>query len=329
MLPNGLQAMSKAKFTGMVISIIAIAAFFSCLSLHNDIPPQVDDSLLVDCEAVNAQSCYKPPLDSQSLAQPLNQSSRKALSESTENNTAFNPDEPSNSLVELAVQESLVRLRLEQPDEALQELDPLLEDYEQLTDSEKFTLVNGYANFFLAEGQLQDVIELYRSALSLEEISPDETLLLYRTLGQLSMHSERYQDGIEYFDSYFSRGGQVDSAVSLTLARSHNNVGNIDQSFQYLLRHFQLSITEGNQLRPEFYNRTYSELEDVLVQTSQSELAVDLALEIVQIFDSPGSWRNLARIYLRHGQVDEYEQVLAEAQRKGLLIDNQWVNESQ
>ncbi len=227
------------------------------------------------------------------------------------------------------MQESLVRLRLEQPDEALQELDPLLEDYEQLTDSEKFTLVNGYANFFLAEGQLQDVIELYRSALSLEEISPDETLLLYRTLGQLSMHSERYQDGIEYFDSYFSRGGQVDSAVSLTLARSHNNVGNIDQSFQYLLRHFQLSITEGNQLRPEFYNRTYSELEDVLVQTSQSELAVDLALEIVQIFDSPGSWRNLARIYLRHGQVDEYEQVLAEAQRKGLLIDNQWVNESQ
>ena len=188
----------------------------------------------VDCEAVNAQSCYKPPLDSQSLAQPLNQSSRKALSESTENNTAFNPDEPSNSLVELAVQESLVRLRLEQPDEALQELDPLLEDYEQLTDSEKFTLVNVYANFSLAEGQLQDVIELYRSALSLEEISPDETLLLYRTLGQLSMHSERYQDGIEYFDSYFSRGGQVDSAVSLTLARSHNNVGNIDQSFQYL-----------------------------------------------------------------------------------------------
>ncbi len=54
MLPNGLQAMSKAKFTGMVNSIIAIAAFFSCLSLHNDIPPQVDDSLLVDCEAVNA-----------------------------------------------------------------------------------------------------------------------------------------------------------------------------------------------------------------------------------------------------------------------------------
>lgn len=233
-------------------------------------------------------------------------------------------DSPQQTITDLATKESLIRLRMNQAEEALLELDPLLENYDDLESDEKFTLINGYANYYLAQGDLTTVVELYEAALGFEALSVQDRLLLNRTLGQLSLHLNRIDRGVAYFDDYFALGGEIDSAVSLTLARTHNSVGDASETLYYLDRHLQLINEEGRDLNSALYARSYSQFEELLFLTEDQSMAIEIATNLARTFDRVEPWKNLAELYELNGQTANYNEVLDLAESRGYYAAGEW-----
>lgn len=299
------------------LSILAFVALISSLQLFSN--SYLNQSRHTDIQSVAAGS----GLNSENAI--VDEPTDGVLTPSQ--HQTMTPDPAQQTMTDLATRESLTRLRMGQTEEALLELDPLLENYEELDSDEKFTLVNGYANYYLALGDLATVVELYEAALDMQTLPSEERLLLNRTLGQLSLHLNRIDQGVAYFDDYFAEGGELDSAVSLTLARTHGRIGDNAETIRYLGLHLQLISEEGRELNSTMYERSYSQFEEQLLLAEDQSMAILIAADLARAFDRAEPWKNLAELYALNGQTTSYNELLQLAENRGYYAGGEWLLE--
>ena len=299
------------------LSILALVALIITLQLFSS-------SYLKQAQHLDTQAVTSDP-GLNSAEAKVGEPTDRAMAPSQHQVTTPNPTQ--HTMTDLATKESLTRLRMGQTEEALLELDPLLENYEELGSDEKFTLVNGYANYYLAQGDLATVVELYEAALEMQTLPSEERLLLNRTLGQLSLHLNRIDQGVAYFDDYFAEGGEIDSAVSLTLARTHGRVGDSAETIRYLGLHLQLISEEGRELDSAMYARSYSLFEEQLLHAEDQSMAILIAADLARTFDRAEPWKNLAELYALNGQTTSYNEVLQLAENRGYYAEGKWLLE--
>ncbi len=230
--------------------------------------------------------------------------------------------EGDSTFIDNALAEVTTRLQSGQLEEALNELDALYADYEILNNEEQFLVMSGYANYFLAAGELEEVMRIYEESLNIADLPGETLLLIYRTLGQLGLRLQQYDKGIAYFDSYLEIGGQLNSQITNSLANAYFALGNFASANQTLRSSIELLHAEGaDSASPRIANR-YESLFDLPLRLESDQERISLGQLLVDEFDAVLTYQNLAEIYRVAGDEIRADALLEEARANGILEDS-------
>lgn len=231
-----------------------------------------------------------------------------------------------NFAVSMPLKESLIRLRLGQSEEALNELNALLDNFENLESHEQLAVVVGFANYFLTQQELGIVIDLYDQALGIPGLNTEQLRVIYRTLGQLSLNQNRIDQGIVYFEGYFSNKGEMNSLISITLSRALYSQGQTAEAADFLEEHINLLQQEG--FEPGTERFPLRELRNLVLLMEDELSAIKLGNNLVDQFGTAQDYENLAALYRRLGQSTEWESLRATAIELGYIDENgNWISE--
>jgi len=199
--------------------------------------------------------------------------------------------------VQRTLEESLGRLRLDQNKAALNELDTILTEYEELDAASQFAIIGGYINYLLSLGNIDTVVQLYERALIIPELENDSLIHIHRNLGQIAFSRGRIDEGVSRFEEYFAKGGEMSKVVSITLARALYNNQDYDRAARYLKEHLHFLAQEALAIDPTRYELSYAKLQDVVLKMDNHQDAVQLSKVLIQQFNNIANWKNLAAIY--------------------------------
>ena len=161
------------------------------------------------------------------------------------------PDSPTPSSPILServykvIDEVQKRFTDQQIEEGLNELNALYEDYDQLNDFEKATVLNFYSNALLAYRMLPEATAVFEKLLTVDNLRDDIRERALRSLGQLNMAQEHYDQAINYFNQFLAVSASRDTNALLGLANAHYAMQQYDQAIPLLVEHIQGLLTEG------------------------------------------------------------------------------------
>lgn len=294
-----------------VMGVIAGAALvFSLLAIYvfenrdSDEESAAQESLEIDSTEAGSTAPSEPATlpNRQSITQAGRLSPTKERTTNTEN----------------IMEEVGVRLREYQTDEALNELNGLLHQYEELSASEKMELLTAYATFFLKKGQNADAIFFYEQILLLPDMVYENRLAVLQMLARISIAAEDWTAFLNYNDQYFAEGGGYNWIVTGHLMSAYFQLGNFDAVGQSLLIHFETGIHPEYDGSEEQYQRRYKKYENIPLQMSSPQ-ALDVAIGLAEQFDRPSNWETLAEIYALRNDSANYERVMEIGKRKGFV----------
>jgi len=207
---------------------------------------------------------------------------------------------------------------------AKEELDELRERrWERMNDFEKSTLLNFYTNYYLAQEDYENALLTFEEMLTIEELREDTRLRTLRSLGQLYMAEERWQDAIGAYTRWRELSAEEDVIVYRGLSYSYYQQEMFEEALPYWLDYMNLSLVEGEALERDDYaylNGLYFTLEDF-------DSALDLTKTMVVKWDDPRDWMNLSAVYASLDMDDRRVQSLNLAYLKGFLEDeNRYLN---
>ncbi len=230
--------------------------------------------------------------------------------------------EGDSTLIDNALAEVTTRLQSGQLEEALNELDALYADYENLNNEEQFSVMSGYANYFLAAGELEEVMRIYEESLNIADLPGETLLLIYRTLGQLSLRLQQFDKGIAHFDSYLEIGGELNSLITNSLANAYFALGNFASANQSLRSSIELLHAEGADFASPRITNRYENLFDLPLRLESAQERIALGQLLVDEFDAARTYQNLAEIYRMAGDDTRADALLEEARTNGILDDS-------
>ncbi len=229
----------------------------------------------------------------------------------------------SNSRAELVLDEVRVRVREDQFDEALNELEAMLENYDSLSDEDKKFMLLGYAQYFWSQSQVEDAIFFYEAALEIPGIPQDERWALLQFSSRLAIIQEDWDKFIALNDQYFAEGGEYTWIVAENLAAVYRRLEDVDSQGHTLLLHLDVGIRpdwEGTEL--EYYERGYDDIHLLPLNMTDTAAALDLAQALVGKFDQLENWQVLADVLRAQGDELAVEQLLNDARNRGFLDAN-------
>lgn len=228
--------------------------------------------------------------------------------------------------IELALQEIKTRLAINQPEAALNELNGLLEGFDDMSLAEKSNLLTAYASYFLKKSQFDDAIFFYEKILLLPGLDYTNRLAVLQMLARISMAAEDWGSFLAYNDQYFEEGGGYNWVVTRNLINAYQRLENFNSAGESLLLQFETGI------HPEFdgsvmqYQRIYGNMEAIPLRMSDSESALKLAVKMTEQFDQPGNWRVLSEQYRNLGDGPNFDRTISIARERGFLTESgDWI----
>lgn len=214
----------------------------------------------------------------------------------------------------------------EEPDleGAKQALDELRERrWDRMNDFEKSTVLNFYTNYYLANEDYSNALLIFEEMLTIEELREDTRLRTLRSLGQLYMAEERWEDAIGAYNRWRDLSLEEDIIVYRGLSYSYYQMENFEQALPYWLDYMNLSLDTGEELGRDDYaylNGIYFTLEDF-------DSALELTKTMIMLFDNPTDWMNLSAVYASLDNEERRVQSLNVAYLKGYVDDeNRFLN---
>ena len=240
-------------------------------------------------------------------------------------NTPIPVDDSAVPDIALVMGEVQVRLREYQTDEALNELNALLDEFDSLPDEEKGRVLIGYATYFTRLGQFEDAVFFYEAALELPGLRQDNRLAILQLLARFALGAEDWDKFLAYNDQYFTDGGDYNWIVTGQLLRAYQSIGDVDSQGRTLLLHLETGIDptfDGSEA--EYYER-FGDFTSLPLTMSDSGAALELARALAEKFDGIENWKVLADVYASQSNESAFNQLMLEARERGFLDANdQW-----
>ncbi len=261
-------------------------------------------------------------------------------SSSVENLTSLsgsrNPGSPDSELssptsrAKLVFDEVLMRLRERQTDEALNELNAMLEVYESLSEEDQGKVLLGYAEYFARASQVEDMLFFYEAALEKPGIRQDNRWAILQLMARYAARQEDWNRFLAYNDQYFAEGGEYTWIVATTLMGAYQQLEDTDSLGRTLLLHMEVGINpgfEGTEL--EYYER-WGDVQSLPLSMTDSDAALELAQKLVNKFDGLDNWRVLADVLQTRGDEVALGQLMQDAIDRGYADANGvWQSTSQ
>ncbi|MEX2470384.1 MAG: hypothetical protein WD396_11565 [Pseudohongiellaceae bacterium] len=229
--------------------------------------------------------------------------------------------------IESTLQEINIRLGINQPEAALNELNGLLGTFDDMSGSEKRDLLTAYATYFLRNSQNDDARFFYEQILLLPDLDYTNRLAILQMLARIALASEDWEGFIAYNDQYFDEGGGYNWVVTGHLIRAHRRLENYNAAGDALMLQFETGIHPEFDGSDEQYERLYGSLESLPLKMSNPDSALILAKKMVEQFDQAGNWRVLAELYRTLGDGQNHDEVIDAARNKGFIGDSgNWKN---
>ncbi|MEX2468286.1 MAG: hypothetical protein WD396_00885 [Pseudohongiellaceae bacterium] len=210
---------------------------------------------------------------------------------------------------------------------AKEELDELRERrFDRMNDFEKSTLLSFYTNYYLSLEDYENALLIFEEILTIEDLREDTRMRTLRSLGQLYMAEERWQDAIGAYDRWRALSPEEDIVVYRGLSYSYYQQEMFAEALPYWLDYMNLSISNGEELGRDDYaylNGIYFTMEDF-------DSALELTKTMIVKFDNRSDWMNLSAVYASLDMEERRVQSLNLAYLKGYIDDeNRYLNLSQ
>jgi tetratricopeptide (TPR) repeat protein len=207
---------------------------------------------------------------------------------------------------------------------AKRELDELRERrWDRMNDFEKSTVLNFYTNYYLSVEDYANALLTFEEILTIEELREDTRLRTLRSLGQLYMAEERWQEAIGAYDRWRELSPEEDIIVYRGLSYSYYQQEMFEEALPYWIDYMNLSLETGEELGRDDYaylNGIYFTLEDF-------DSALELTKTMIVLFDNQTDWMNLSAVYASLDNEERRVQSLNVAYLKGYVDDeNRYLN---
>ncbi len=177
---------------------------------------------------------------------------------------------------------------------AKQELDDLRESrWERMNDFEKSTTLAFYTNYYLGLEDYPGALLIFEEMLTIEELRLDQRLRTLRTLGQLYMAEERWDESIESYNTWRDLSEVEDPTVFKGLSYGYYQTDRFAQALPYWIDYMQLAISQGEELGRD----DYQYLSGVYFSLEDYESLLDLTKTMIVKFNEPSDWLNLNAVY--------------------------------
>lgn len=207
---------------------------------------------------------------------------------------------------------------------AKEALDELRERrWERMNDFEKSTVLNFYTNYYLGIEDYANALLTFEEILTIEDLREDTRLRTLRSLGQLYMAEERWEEAINAYDRWRALSMEEDIIVFRGLSYSYYQMERFEEALPYWLDYMNLSLETGEELGRDDYaylNGIYFTLEDF-------ESALELTKTMIMLFDNKTDWMNLSAVYASLDNEERRVESLNVAYLKGYVDDeNRFLN---
>ncbi|PCJ26043.1 MAG: hypothetical protein COA96_05960 [SAR86 cluster bacterium] len=184
---------------------------------------------------------------------------------------------------------------------AKEELDELFDRrYERMNDYEKSTTLSFFTNYYLAIEDYPGAIRYFELTLTIDELREDIRLRVLRSLGQLHMAEENWQDAIKFYQMWRDLSIDEDIVVYRGLSYAHYQQEDFPGALPFWRSFMDLKVADGEALSRDDYsylNGLYFNMEDY-------ESALGITKTLIVLFDERADWVNLSAIY---GSLEDYE----------------------
>lgn len=249
-------------------------------------------------------------------------------SESEETGALFNGPEVTQTQIEEALEEIQNRVRVDQTESTLSELEELVRRYDEMSHAEKRDLLTAYATYFLRASQYADARYFYEQILQLPDLDYTNRLAILQMLARISMASEDWEGFLVYNDQYFKEGGGYNWVVTGNLIRAFQQLGNFNAAGEALLLHFETGIHPEYDGSYEQYQRLYGRIDSIPLDMSDRESAVQVAEKMTEQFDRPQNWKTLSELYNANDDVMNFNQAIESARARGFIDGSgNWIDE--
>ena len=206
-----------------------------------------------------------------------------------------------------------------QTEEAMNELQSLVDDYDNLSDQDKSRVLSAYARYFQKNGNLDEAILFYEAYLDLPGLKPSNRQATLQLLARFASRDEDWEAFLVYNDRFFAAGGEYNYLANDGLVRAYKGLGEYDSAGGAFIQYLDRGIDPVTVETDERYQRWVGINADLPLQMSDRTLALELARRLTQQYNREENWRVLAELYRQRGDQPGYESVIAEAQNLGFL----------
>lgn len=204
---------------------------------------------------------------------------------------------------------------------AKEELDQLRERrWERMNDFEKSTTLAFYTNYYLGLEDYPGALLIFEEMLTIEDLRLDQRLRTLKTLGQLYMAEERWQESIESYIRWRELSVEEDPTVYKGLSYGYYQSEDYPSALPYWLDYMNLSLQLGEELGRD----DYQYLSGVYFSMEDYQSLLDLTKTMIILFDEPSDWVNLNAVYASLDNDDRRIQALNMAYLMGHIDDEQY-----
>ena len=221
--------------------------------------------------------------------------------------------------IDLVMAEVSMRLLEYQTDEALNELNALLDIFDELSDSEKADVLKGFATYFTRLNQFDDAIFFYEASLDLPNLDTSGRLSVLQLLARFALYEENWDAFLSYNDQYFAEGGEYNWYVTSQLVNAYQRLGDAEAAGDALLLHLQTGIDPQFENSDDRYQQLYGETQYLPLMMSDPVSALDLAQSLVEQFNRAENWKVLADLYQMQANELKFNGVVRDAQERGFV----------
>ena len=234
------------------------------------------------------------------------------------------------SLAERILNEVRIRLDQGQTDEALNELNAMLEIFDSLTLDDKVKVLQGYSAYFSRLRQFEDAMFINESILELPGLRQDNRLAYLQLLARYASYLQDWDKFLEYNDRYFEEGGEYTWIVAGNLMRAYQRLDDLNAQGRSLLLHFETGPNPRYDGTEQEYYETFGDIHSLPLSMDDSSEALELAQALVDKFDGINNWRVLADVLASQGDEGAFQELMKAADDRGFInADGDWITPAQ
>ncbi len=204
---------------------------------------------------------------------------------------------------------------------AKEELDRLRERrWERMNDFEKSTTLSFYTNYYLGLEDYAGALLIFEEMLTIEELRLDQRLRTLKTLGQLYMAEERWQESIDSYIAWRNLSEVEDTTVYKGLSYGYYQTEDYAGALPFWLDYMNLSLETGEELARD----DYQYLSGVYFSLEDYEALVELTKTMIVLYNEPSDWLNLNAVYASLENDERRIQSLNMAYLMGHVDDEQY-----